>query len=188
MKPDIAKLTKLFAKLSIADLAFRQVRALSEHMIQLSPDPLELIFTPQMGGIVVTYAKNFVSSDGMGPLPNHFNTVAQPDLQETHDKLIEARHRLYAHRDLLAAKSFIYDDQSEIKAYQVQIQSFPDGSGVTLLPNVPELNPSILSHIVRLTIVQSEKVKSEFNKIIPIITKGKTYQRNKVYTVGVDFP
>lgn len=49
--PNILALTKQFARLHIAELAFRQVRALSEHMIEEHLDPFALIFTPQMCGV-----------------------------------------------------------------------------------------------------------------------------------------
>ena len=185
--PILPALARQFARLNIADLAFRQCKALAEHMIAEHLDATSLLFTPQMAGVVVTYAKNFVSADGIGPVPTLFGSFTDAALQDTHDKLMDARHKLYAHRDATAAQTFTYDDASPVVPYQVRVELRKGETSFTALPAIPELNPTILSFVVRLCDFQSERVRTEFSRIIPIMTAGKTYKAG-FYTVGIDFP
>jgi hypothetical protein len=150
-------------------------------------DALSLLFTPQMAGVVVTYAKNFVSAEGFGSLQEPFTTFTDRSMQETHDKLRHFRNKLYAHRDATAAQSFIYDDVSSVVPYQMRVELRKGETTFTALPAVPELSPTILPFVIRLCDLQSERVRAEFGRIIPLMTAGKSYKAG-FYTVGIDFP
>ena len=133
--PNIQALARKFRHLIITDLAFRQCKALAEHMVAEHLDANSLLFTPQMTGVVVTYAKNFVEAEGFGSLQAPFLSFTDEALQETHDKIMDARHKLYAHRDATAAKDFTYDDNSPVVPYQVGIELRNDecaGHGIRL--------------------------------------------------------
>ena len=182
----MSKHTALFARLSFADVSFVQVRALAEYMIACNLDTLSPPFSPMMAGLVVTYAKNLVSADGIGPLNAIFSQFTDSRMQEIHDKLIHARHRLYAHRDALSAKTFTYDNDSPVDPYEVKIQ-IRKGEPATVLSGVPELPCEFLPFIVELCMLQRARVESELMRIVPIMTKGKRYGPG-IYTVGVDFP
>ena len=119
---NIPALVKQFKRLSIADLAFMQANELAKHMIAEQLAPLSLLFSPQMAGIVVTYAKNFVSALGIGPLHQSYSGFVDEDMQATHDRLLQSRHALYAHRDVKASKTFDYDDDSIAESYDVRIR------------------------------------------------------------------
>lgn len=185
--PNIPALTRRFILLSISDLAFRQCKALAEHIIDEHLDAFSLLFAPQMAGVVVTYSKNFVSAEGFGPLQKPFTIFTDGEIQNAHDKLLHARHKLYAHRDAPAAQSFAYDDPSPIPPYRVRVAFRKGESGFTAIPAVPELNPTILPSVVRLCDLQTDRVREELNQIVPLMTRGKNYQAG-FYTVGNDFP
>jgi hypothetical protein len=185
--PNIQALARHFARLTITDLAFRQCKALAEHMIDEHLDVLSPLFTPQMAGVVVTYAKNFVSAESFGSLKEPFIRFTDDAMQETHDKLIDARNKLYAHRDAAAARSFIYDNASPRVPYQVRVELRKGETSFTAFRGVPELNPTILPFIIRLCDLQIERVRVEVSRIIPIMTADKTYKAG-IYTVGIDFP
>ena len=190
MKTD-EKDARKFAKLNIADLSFRQVKALADELDSSNIDPLALTFAPQMAGIVVTYAKNFVSATGFGLITDDFPEFGHfddDDHAKTHERLMEARHKIYAHRDKRAAADFEYDDGVSAEAYQVRIKVYDDSSGFTALPNIPDLNPSLLPYVTSLAAHQSVKAGKLIGEMIAKITKGKRYKPGGVYTVGVDFP
>jgi hypothetical protein len=183
--PNVPALTRQFVRLNIANLGFQQCRALAEHMVAEHLNALSLLFTPQMAGVVVTYAKNFVSAEGFGSLQEPFTTFNDRSMQETHDRLLHFRDKLYAHRDAIAAQSFIYDDVSSVAPYKMRVE-LRKGE-FTALPAVPELNPAILPFVIRLCDLQSERVRAEIGRIIPLMTAGKSYKAG-LYTVGDGFP
>jgi hypothetical protein len=179
--------TLKFSRLHIADLSFRQVRALADQLTGSPIDPLALTLTPQMAGIVVTYAKNFVGANGFGPLTDLFPESAQfsdSNLAETHEKILEARHRLYAHRDAAAAAKFDYDNESQAEPYQVRISIYEDGSGFTARPNVPELNPAILPSISTLASFQIERIANELKRLWPSVAAHGSFKPGMTYTLG----
>jgi hypothetical protein len=184
--PDTSALTKHFTRLVFADESFRQAKMLADQMITTGLDPYSNLFTPMMTGIVVTYAKNFNEANGMGPVPRLFERFADNVMQETHDKLLKARNELYAHRDVIAAKSFVYDSVPQTSPYQLRID-IKDEGGIVALPSTPELNPEHLPFIVRLCDFQSRRIAIELGKILPLIKGDKTYKPGR-YTVGLDFP
>lgn len=122
----------------------------------------------------------------MGPVSGLFETFDDKALQETHDKLLKARNEVYAHRDVNAANSFVYDSSPPQSPYQLRIE-IKDEGGIIALPSTPDLNPEILSFIVRLCDFQSQRVVAELGKILPLITGEKKYKPG-IYTVGIDFP
>ena len=181
------ELPRRFSRLCIADLSFRQCKALSEHMLKEHLDVSCPAFSPQVAGIVVTYAKNFVAGAGFGPLGSSYGKFPEASLQETHDLLIEMRNKVYAHRDVLAAKTFKYEDSRRPDPYEVRLEIREGEPGFTLFPNIPDLITSHLPFIIRLCEFQIERIGDEFRRILPLMTTGKNYQAG-VYTIGVDFP
>lgn len=187
MKKDTLK----FSRLHIAALSFRQVRALSDQLSTSSIDTSALTLTPQMAGIVETYAKNFVGATGFGALTDLFPEFAQfsdSGLEATHKKILEARHKLYAHRDALAAANFDYDNESEAEPYQVRISIYADGSGFTARPNVPELNPEILPLVSNLASFQIERIGHELKRLWLRLVEGGAFKPDMTYTLGNVIP
>ena len=60
-------------RLTLAQTAFRQARALCEHMEKLKLEPHEEIASAMMAGIVVSYVRPFVRNDGIGQLPKRYS-------------------------------------------------------------------------------------------------------------------
>lgn len=156
-------------------------------MVNEHSDAHSPLFAPQMAGVVVTYAKNFVSAEGFGSLQEPFISFTDEAMRETHDKLIDARNKLYAHRDAHAARSFTYDDARPIVPYQVRVELRKGETNFTAFRGVPELNPTIIPFIIRLCDLQVDRVRAEVSRIVPLMTAGKTYKAG-IYTVGIDFP
>jgi len=186
MDPTSAFRAKQFAKMVIADLAFKQVVALSEHMMQCHFTARDPLFPPQMCGIAVTYSKNFVSGNDFGPLPERFRKFEDSTLADTHKRLIESRHKIYAHRDTEAVKTMEFDDLSDLVPYQLTVEWSPE---FTAYPVTPELSPEILPFVAELAKYQSNRVYAHLQKIGDgMLIKGKKYYPGRRYTLGVDFP
>src|SRR5882724_3014077 len=103
---DTIELTEQFVRLNLAWLHFLQAKALAEKLIAQPIDPLDLTLSPQIAGVIVTYAKSFVGNNGIGKLGEPFTNFTDQEMSDTHNLLINLRHKLYAHRDAQAVKSF----------------------------------------------------------------------------------
>ena len=140
-----------------------------------------------MAGLVVTYAKNFTESEGIGPLPEMFSDLPDGIMRHTHGILMRSRHTLYAHRDVRAAKGFVYDYNYSSEPYEVEI-SFSKEKGLICYPQIPELSTEILPHVVSLCVFQSSRIFEEVEKLLPVLTNGKIYKEGVRYVIGKDFP
>ncbi len=173
-----------FKRLNLADLCFKRAEALAQHVIDTHTDPLGLLYSPMMSGIVVTYMRPFVQADGLGLLPVIFSEFSDVVLRFVHEHLKEARHKLYAHQDIKSASDFITDDGST--PFDMWI-TFDGTKCVAFRPGVIEIAQKTLPDIVRLCQHQKALVKQTINDAWPSLTGGKTYPPG-CYHVGVDFP
>lgn len=174
-----------FKRLNLADLCFKQAEALACHVRDARPDPTQLLYSPMIAGVVVTYMRPFVQSDGLGSLSGKFTTFLDPDLRDTHHQLEESRHKLYAHRDLLVAPKLQTDDGSV--PFEMRIEGQNVNKAYLLLPGAIEINPASLNHIISLCLFQQSRITEQIRKLMPSLTGGKHYPPG-IYTVGVDFP
>jgi hypothetical protein len=187
IKPlDTAKLTKQLVRLNLARLHFNQAKALTEKIIAELTDPLDLTLSPQIAGVVVTYARSFGENDGIGTLPNLFTNFADTEMKETHDLLINLRNKLYAHRDALDSKLFTYHSSVLVEPYKLQIR-FEENGDFACNSHAPEMYPANLPRVAQLCRLQDERAEAEIKKLLKVTTKGKKYPAG-TYTVGVDFP
>jgi hypothetical protein len=184
--PDSAALLKRFVRLVLARQDFLAVRTLAEMLIAKPVVSEHLIFRPLMAGIVVTYARSFMSNVGIGRLDQPFRSFTDSTMANTHEKLLRCRDGLYAHRD--ASKSFTIHPSSAPDLYTPRIRiDTDDNLKFGVCANAPELNPENLPDVVRLCSLQSDRVEKEIGKLWPVLTEGKKYRRG-TYTVGVNFP
>ena len=88
---------------ALADQAFREADALAEHIIESKMDWTSDLFRASVAGVAVSYCRPFLSSTGLGPLPDDMSQFTgetnEAQLRETHETLIEARHKIAAHFD-----------------------------------------------------------------------------------------
>jgi hypothetical protein len=57
------------------------------------------LYTPLLSAIIVSYAKPFTDNQGLGVLKKHWRQFAHSKWAESHDRILKARHELYAHSD-----------------------------------------------------------------------------------------
>ena len=185
---NIDKVTRQFIKLNLASLAFTQVRNQAQHIIDSNFAQDSLLLTPHMAGLVVTYAKNFTESEGIGPLPKQYEEFTDSSLEHTHNMLIGSRHKLYAHRDFTAAKSFNYDDINDAEPYEVAIVFHEKGGCATCFPSIPEVSPDILPLVISLCDFQIARIVKEVKEKVPILVKAKSPEFGIRYILGKDYP
>jgi hypothetical protein len=173
-----------FKRLNLAGLCFDRAGALAKHILDTSPDPTQLLYSPMVAGVVVTYMRPFVSGNGLGPLPQDFSTFADTDLHDTHQRLVESRHKLYAHQDLQASTSFPTEDGGI--PFDMEIE-FSDLNGYTLKPGAIEVSSSTLEDAVQLCNFQRQRVSQAVEALWPTLTADKTYAKGS-YKVGLNFP
>jgi hypothetical protein len=185
--PDIVKLTKQLARLSLARLHFNQAKALAEKIIAELTDPLDLMtLSPQIAGVVVTYARSFGENSGIGALPNIFTNFSEAEMDAIHNLVINLRNKLYAHRDALDFKPFIFHSSVVVDPYKLQIR-FEENGDFACNAHAPEMYPAHLPVLIKLCHLQDERADVEIKKLMKLIANGKKYPAG-IYTVGVDFP
>jgi hypothetical protein len=109
-------------KLALADRAFEQCLSLLSFMMGMPEERREEpIALCMLSGICVTYCKNFLSSLGNGPLPDRYSRFDSPVFEQTHTDLIQSRHSIYAHRDLLRDEELNKETELNVALAKVEI-------------------------------------------------------------------
>jgi hypothetical protein len=179
------KLLNRLTRLILAKTAFAQARVLAEQLMANRVDPEDLTFSPQIAGVVVTYARSFTSAQGIGALEEAFSRFDDTSLRDMHSKLVDMRNKLYAHRDFGGAQKFTIEPSGP-KPYQVLVRI--DLNGIPWFsPSAPEMNPQLLPEVVRLCRFQENRATSAVLDLLPHLQNGKKYPPGS-YTLGVDFP
>jgi hypothetical protein len=92
---------KQILRFALADHAFREAHALTQHLLANPSDPNSHLCSCSMAGIAVCYCRPFMSATGLGPLPDEFRKFPAQDLEKIHRTVFEARNKLTAHMDMI---------------------------------------------------------------------------------------
>lgn len=183
MNPEAVLLA--FKRLNVACFCFERAGALAQHMADTNLAKESPLYSPMMAGVVVTYARPFVPCYGLGSLPVEFSRLADVDLKSTHDDLIAARHRLYAHTDAEKARDLKLKGGSP-PPFETRV-TIKEAGGFDVEPGVVEALPESLGQIAALCRHQRDRVEAAVRKLWPALTGGRKYAPGN-YVVGVDFP
>ena len=85
---------------------------------------------PLTTSVVICYSRPFTANKPYGALPKKWNKFDNPKYQITHDKLLQARHELFAHSDINVRKAMIVpqnipliiDGGRELKSPEISTQ------------------------------------------------------------------
>ena len=155
-------------RLTLAQTAFRQARSLCEHMEQLKLDPHEEIASAMMAGIVVTYVRPFVRSDGIGHLPKRYSEFEKDSpFKNIHKTMLEARHWIYAHRDNQNAPNLGGGNVSQDVVSEVVLTLRRDGYSVSI--NEPQISPKQLVNFQALCSFQHNRINDDVGDLIMLI-------------------
>jgi len=151
-------------------------------------DDTIILTSSMMAGLVVCYARNFVSSDGMGPLGADYTNFDDLRMKEVHDSLMNSRHQIYAHRDLTSVGPLSIDDSQPRNAYDVFITFHDDLTGFDFDIASPQLSHLQIEEFIELFDLQSSRIRSDLKSSIEYCLKTGDYQPGVAYKLGVEFP
>ncbi len=85
---------------------------------------------PLTTSVVVCYSRPFTANKPYGALPKRWSKFDNPKYQTTHDRLLQARHELFAHSDMNVRKaqivpqnvSFAMEGGRELRSPEIGIQ------------------------------------------------------------------
>lgn len=180
------KIARQIARLAISSDCFQQCLALLTHIQDLNLTDESDLFPPMIAGVVTTYARNFNSAEGLGPLPDSYSFFPDDKLETAHKKIIEARNMFYAHQDISHSKKLT---KSKIVPVQVLVNLKPTLDGFIFTPILVELSHRRIQDIINLIKFQLERLIEDLSIKNKIITDfGKSYNLETTYELGVDFP
>ncbi len=152
-------------RLTLAQTAFRQAQALCEHMEQMKLEPHEEIASSMMAGIVVSYMRPFVRNDGIGHLPKNYSEFPEGSpFKNIHNTLLEARHWVYAHRDIQNAPNLGGGNVSQDIVSEVVLTLRKDGYSVSI--NEPQISTKQLANFKALCSFQHNRINEEVGDLI----------------------
>ncbi|MDQ2867117.1 MAG: hypothetical protein M3R59_01695 [Verrucomicrobiota bacterium] len=181
---------KIFKKLTAlywAQLHLREVRALCDLALSLPTEHRNTdVFFGLWTGVVVAYARSFTQNKGVSAIGAKFKQFDQQRDQALHDRLVEMRHHLHAHKDRsweeeVATKLFkpnfvsrvfvtVFDDGET--EWEVQRPVFPD---------------KYFSDVKQLCNVQAVRLKQESDKMLKRFLESHGVTPGG-YDLEMDFP
>ena len=175
------KIIKQIKRLIYASDSFQKIEALIEHMESPATKIDETLYSAMISSVVTTYAVNFNQADGVGPLPKMYEEFDDLKIKEAHNRLLDARNQLYAHRDIHSTK------ETTEKAYNVEVW-LQDGM-LLQRPYMIDISPGKLSEIKALIAFQRSRLQVDLDgKLAQIIDPNKDYKEGQMWELGVDFP
>ncbi|WP_438455955.1 hypothetical protein [Vreelandella venusta] len=175
------KIIKQIKRLIYASDSFQKIEALIEHMESPDTKINETLYSAMISSVVTTYAVNFNQADGVGPLPKMYEEFDDRRIKEAHNRLLDARNQLYAHRDIHSTK------KTTEKAYKVVVW-LQDGM-LLQRPYMIDISSGKLPEIKVLIAFQRSRLQADLDgKLAQIIDPSKDYKEGQAWELGVDFP
>jgi len=180
------KVARQIARLAIASDSFQQCLLLLKHMQDMKLESGSNLFPPMIAGVVTTYARNFNSAEGLGPLASSYVEFPDARLETAHKKVIEARNKFYAHQDISESTKH---SKSSTVPIRVLVNPKPTLDGFFFTPILVELLPDRIPDIIELIEFQLKRLIKDLSLKNRIITDfGREYDLDHTYELGVDFP
>lgn len=183
----MVKAGRQIKRLCIADVSFRQAGLLAQALIANGVDATNMTYTPMVAGMVITYAKNFVEGNEFGTLRSPFTDFQDQAMFEAHHTAMIVRHKVYAHRDVAAAREFQHDDTDPAETYEVRIRLHEDGIGCDATVILPDVPTAFLPTFAALCDLQHQRAKTEIRSLVTTVARRGHYSPGD-YIVGIDFP
>lgn len=175
------KIIKQIKRLLYASDAFQQAETLLKHMQEQGLKVNDDLYNPMMCGVITTYGMNFNKANGLGPLPKAYEKFENVKLAESHEKMINARNQLYAHRDI---ENTINDREN---AYKIDV--WLENGMLLMRPTMIDISHDRIQDILFLIACQRQKLQEDLDsKLMQVVDKSKEYRENEVWELGRDFP
>ncbi|MCM2284283.1 MAG: hypothetical protein NDI81_05855 [Desulfobacula sp.] len=109
----------LNASLNACDLILKNVKSIKDENLY-----------PLTTSVVVCYSRPFTANKPYGSLPKKWSKFDRQQYQDTHEKLLQARHELFAHSDMNVRKvqivppnvPLVIDEGRELKSPEISTQ------------------------------------------------------------------
>ena len=165
MKEKLYHKKRVLQRLTLAQTAFRQARLLCEHMEQIKVESHEEITSAMMAGVVVSYVRPFIRNDGIGPLPKKYSEFEEGSpYKAVHNTMLEARHWVYAHRDICNAPNLAGSKVTEEIVSEIILTLRKDGYSVSI--NEPQILVKQLPKFRSLCSFQNNRINEEVGELI----------------------
>lgn len=147
---------KEILRFALADHAFREARALTQHLLSTPGDHASHLCSGSLAGIAVCYCRPFMAANGLGSLPDEFRKFPSQELERIHDTVFEARNKLTAHMDVihvagLHTKGAVQNHPGEVAVHLTE-------QGAIFETTATYLHPDRLPAILSLCEFQMERV------------------------------
>ncbi|MDF3197034.1 hypothetical protein [Pseudomonas sp. 1928-m] len=184
---DRNKIILQIRRLTIASDSFQQCISLLKYMEEISLKLNSDLYPPMIAGIAVTYSKNFNQADGLGPLPSLFTKFPESQLHTAHTKLIDARNKLYAHRDVSA--HIFKNSDGGVSQFPVEVRINDENTAFLFQPKLRDIPPERIPEINKLLKFQMGRLQSDLDKkLATVVDFKKGYKQGVTYLLGEDFP
>lgn len=168
---------------------FIQAKALADFQLNASLKHNGDIYPAMMSGVIVCYARCFVSNTGA---PNFSGksefTVFEDDyFQKTHDKILADRNNLSAHLNTQALKDLKDAVENDILPFEFYV--VVEKSSFFIRPSLVTNHPEFLERVIDLCREQIRRVdKVIVNKLNHLGVEPSDYPDGHYFMLGDDFP
>jgi hypothetical protein len=178
---------KKLAALYWAQLHLREARALCDLAMSLDEhhrddDVIFGVWT----GVVAAYARSFTQNQGISALDAKFSRFALPRDQVLHDRLIEMRNRLHAHKDRLWEEGVAANMGKNESASSVIVTILEDGQTEWEVRR-PAFSVAYFADVKALCELQTTRLIQESDGILKNFLESQPVTPGK-YDLEKDFP
>ena len=182
MKP-VKKLTGLYW----AQLHLKEARALCDLAGSLPKEHRNVdVFFGLWTGVVVAYARSFTQNKGVSAIDAKFRCFNTQRDQALHDRLIEMRHHLHAHKDQSWEEQVAAGFGKSNFVSNVFVTVFGNGETEWEVQR-PVFSEKYFGDVKRLCDLQSRRLKQESDKMLKRFLESHDVTAGK-YDLEADFP
>jgi hypothetical protein len=184
-KPDKAAAARELERLLYARRTIYTAGAAAVFVAKNANDPDGDIYPALAAGLVVTYARPFVSASGLGVLPHKYQQFPDdPRIDVVHKDVMKARHSLYAHFSPTEANALLPTNAKREHRCTIRIKGGEMNRFAVLTTG---WSPKSLRLFCLLCDFQINRLMADANKLFKHIKGTDTYPDGE-YDLGVSFP
>lgn len=160
----------------------------SKHLKSMGLSHENPLFSGIFTGLVVNYAKSFKANTGLANYNNHaqFTQFEDSNHLKTHEYLIEARDKLYAHIDVPHLKKKQESKTTNVEPYEVAV-TIRDGS-LLFRPCLVTNTNLVLDRVINLCLHQIKTSEEQIIQKAKLLNARRKYQIGEELILGENFP
>jgi hypothetical protein len=178
-------------KLIFAKTAFSRVHYVSDFIEQEIKEPDHPLYQPLMTSVCVMYGKPFTNNSGVGMLSEKLIKFDDKSLTDTHEILMDSRHKFYAHTDAELKAHNAKDEHFAIQDAFFTIKYVPEGGKQRAVIRTGmadiKVRPTVIPSIKRLCLALLERINIEEERALKELLDG-TYIQSGAYRINWEEP